>query len=116
MEPVCAIWGLLQKPGYLETIRDYCDKHNSVLIFDEVMCGCTWRGSGPFNIKADITCLGKVIGGGLLAALKKEIMDWVSPIGSVYQAGTLSENPVVVQTGLTTLRKKDEKAQKEQLN
>ena len=118
MEPVCGNMGVITpKPGYLETIREYCDKYNSVLIFDEVMCGFRVAPGGAqelFNIKADITCLGKVIGGGLPCGAyggKKEIMDWVSPIGSVYQAGTLSGNPVVVQTGLTTLKKiKNEKS------
>lgn len=96
-------------PGFLENLREICDRYQSVLIFDEVMTGFRVALGGAqarFNIKPDLTTLGKVIGGGLPVAAfggKKEIMDCIAPLGAVYQAGTLSGNPVAVSAGLATL-------------
>jgi len=95
--------------GFLEGLRAICDEYGSVLIFDEVMCG--FRASlggaqGYYNIKPDMTTLGKVIGGGMPVGAfggKKEIMEHIAPLGPVYQAGTLSGNPVAMAAGLTTL-------------
>ncbi len=94
---------------FVETMRDLCSKHNSVLIFDEVMTGfrvdhgCAQKLLG---VIPDLTTLGKVIGGGMpLAGFggKREIMDYLAPVGSVYQAGTLSGNPIAVTAGLANL-------------
>lgn len=96
-------------PGFLETLRSLCTKHNSLLIFDEVMTGFRVALGGAqslYNITPDLTCLGKIIGGGLpVGALggKREIMQYLAPIGSVYQAGTLSGNPITLSAGLATL-------------
>lgn len=96
--------------GFLETLRKQCTKYDSVLIFDEVMTGFRvgLRGAqGVFNITPDLTTLGKVIGGGMpMGAFggRKDIMAQLAPLGPVYQAGTLSGNPVAVTAGLTTLK------------
>jgi glutamate-1-semialdehyde 2,1-aminomutase len=95
--------------GFLETLREVCTQHSSVLIFDEVMTGFRvglQGAQGVYNIKPDLTALGKVIGGGLpVGALggKKEIMSHLAPLGPVYQAGTLSGNPVAMAAGLAML-------------
>ncbi|MFA6036779.1 MAG: glutamate-1-semialdehyde 2,1-aminomutase [Legionellales bacterium] len=97
--------------GFLEGLRQLCDQYGSVLIFDEVMTGFRVHLNGAqalYNIKPDMTILGKVIGGGLPVGAfggKKEIMKHLSPEGPVYQAGTLSGNPIAVTAGLATLRK-----------
>lgn len=94
---------------FLETLRDVCDEYGSVLIFDEVMTGfrVSLQGAqGYYNIKPDLTTLGKVIGGGMPVGAfggKREIMECLAPLGSVYQAGTLSGNPVAMAAGLKTL-------------
>ncbi len=94
---------------FLETLRDVCDEHGSVLIFDEVMTGfrVSLQGAqGYYNITPDLTTLGKVIGGGMPVGAfggKREIMECLAPLGSVYQAGTLSGNPVAMAAGLKTL-------------
>jgi len=94
---------------FLKTLRDVCTKHQSVLIFDEVMTGFRVALSGAqsiYNIRPDLTVLGKVIGGGMPVGAfggKKEIMDHIAPDGPVYQAGTLSGNPIAMAAGLTTL-------------
>lgn len=94
---------------FLETLRDVCDEYGSVLIFDEVMTGfrVSLQGAqGYYNIKPDLTTLGKVIGGGMPVGAfggKREIMKCLAPLGSVYQAGTLSGNPVAMAAGLKTL-------------
>ncbi|MDD2863523.1 MAG: glutamate-1-semialdehyde 2,1-aminomutase [Methylococcales bacterium] len=94
---------------FLETLRDVCDEYGSVLIFDEVMTGfrVSLQGAqGFYNIKPDLTTLGKVIGGGMPVGAfggKREIMECLAPLGSVYQAGTLSGNPVAMAAGLKTL-------------
>ena len=95
---------------FLQTLRALCTKHGAVLIFDEVMTGFRVALGGAqalYNIKPDMTTLGKVIGGGLPVGAfggRKEIMQCLAPIGKVYQAGTLSGNPVAVSAGLTTLK------------
>lgn len=110
VEPVAGNMGtVLPVPGFLEALREETMKHGSVLIFDEVMCGfrTSLHGAqGYYGITPDMTCLGKIIGGGLPAAAyggKKSLMNQVSPAGPIYQAGTLSGNPLAVTAGLATL-------------
>ncbi|WP_019556118.1 glutamate-1-semialdehyde 2,1-aminomutase [Thiomicrorhabdus arctica] len=97
------------EPGFLETLREVCDASGAVLIFDEVMCGfrAGLQGAqGLYNITPDLTTFGKVIGGGMpLASFggKREIMQHIAPLGPVYQAGTLSGNPIAMAAGLMTL-------------
>jgi len=96
-------------PGFLEGLRDLCDAHGSVLIFDEVMTGFRVAAGGAqahYGIRPDLTTLGKVIGGGLPVGAfggRREIMEQIAPLGPVYQAGTLSGNPVALAAGLATL-------------
>ncbi|MEJ2397285.1 MAG: glutamate-1-semialdehyde 2,1-aminomutase [Gammaproteobacteria bacterium] len=96
-------------PGFHETLREVCDQHGSVLIFDEVMTGFRVALGGAqqiYNIRPDLTTLGKVIGGGMPVGAfggKREIMEQIAPTGPVYQAGTLSGNPVAMAAGLKTL-------------
>ncbi len=96
-------------PGFLETLRTVCDRYNSVLIFDEVMTGFRvglTGAQGVYNIKPDLTTLGKVIGGGMPVGAfggQRKIMEHLAPLGPVYQAGTLSGNPVAMAAGLKTL-------------
>jgi glutamate-1-semialdehyde 2,1-aminomutase len=96
-------------PGFLETLRQVCDQYNSVLIFDEVMTGfrVALNGAqGLYNITPDLTTLGKIIGGGMPVGAfggRQHIMEQLAPLGSVYQAGTLSGNPVAMAAGLKTL-------------
>jgi len=96
-------------PGFLAGLREVCDEHGTVLIFDEVMTGfrvALGGVQGYYNIKPDLTTLGKVIGGGMPVGAfggKREIMQKISPLGPVYQAGTLSGNPVAMTAGLKTL-------------
>jgi glutamate-1-semialdehyde 2,1-aminomutase len=110
LEPVVGNMGcVLPQPGFLEGLRKLCDKENIVLIFDEVMTGFRLARGGAqeiFKIKPDLTTLGKIIGGGMPVGAyggKKEIMDMVSPAGPVYQAGTLSGNPIAMAAGLAML-------------
>lgn len=97
------------EPGFLEALRAQCDAHASILIFDEVMTGFRVALGGAqslFNIKPDLTTLGKVIGGGMPVGAfggRRDIMNIVAPLGSVYQAGTLSGNPIAMTAGLATL-------------
>ena len=97
-------------PGFLEGLREVCDKHGAVLIFDEVMTGFRVSLGGAqqhYGVTPDLCTLGKVIGGGLPVGAfggKKEIMEKIAPLGPVYQAGTLSGNPVSMAAGLTTLK------------
>ncbi len=112
VEPVAGNMNLIQPaPGFLECLRENCTRHGAVLIFAEVMTGfrvgphCA---QGLFGIRPDLTTLGKVIGGGLPVGAfggRAEIMDKLAPLGPVYQAGTLSGNPVAVAAGLATLNK-----------
>jgi glutamate-1-semialdehyde 2,1-aminomutase len=111
LEPVPGNMGLvLPKKGYLEGLRKICDREGIVLIFDEVMTGFRLAKGGAqelFGVTPDMTTLGKIIGGGLPVGAyggKKEIMEHVSPAGPVYQAGTLSGNPIAMAAGLTMLR------------
>ncbi len=111
VEPVAANMGVVPPKGsFLKTLRKLTNQHSSLLIFDEVITGfrLSYNGAqGFFGIEPDLTCLGKIIGGGLPVGAyggKKEIMDMVSPEGPVYQAGTLSGNPLAVQGGITTLQ------------
>ncbi len=111
LEPIVGNAGLiLPKPGFLEGLRELCTKHGAVLIFDEVMTGFRVSKGGAqelYKIKPDLTCLGKIIGGGLPVGAyggKKEIMEMVAPLGKVYQAGTLSGNPLAMAAGLAQLK------------
>lgn len=96
-------------PGFLAGLRELCDHYHSLLIFDEVMTGFRVALGGAqahFNIKPDLTTLGKIIGGGMPVGAfggRKDIMEMLAPIGPVYQAGTLSGNPVAMAAGLATL-------------
>jgi len=96
-------------PGFLEALREVCDQHDSVLIFDEVMTGFRVALGGAqqlYDVKPDLTTLGKVIGGGMPVGAfggKLEIMEKIAPTGPIYQAGTLSGNPVAMAAGLKTL-------------
>ena len=111
IEPIAGNMGLV-KPieGFLQGLRKICDKNNSILIFDEVMTGFRVSKGGAqelYNVKPDITTLGKIIGGGLPVGAyggKKEIMNMLAPEGPIYQAGTLSGNPLAMSAGLTTLK------------
>ncbi len=111
VEPVAGNMGLvLPKPGYLDLLRKVTEENGALLIFDEVMCGFRASLGGAqaaYAIKPDLTCLGKIIGGGLPVAAyggRREIMEQVSPAGPVYQAGTLSGNPLAMTAGLETLK------------
>lgn len=110
IEPVAGNMGCVPpKNGFLEGLKHLCKKHQALLIFDEVMTGFRLAKGGAqeqFNIKADIVCFGKVIGGGLPVgafAARNEIMDYLAPTGPVYQAGTLSGNPLAMAAGLAML-------------
>ncbi|MFZ2446894.1 MAG: glutamate-1-semialdehyde 2,1-aminomutase [Syntrophobacteraceae bacterium] len=110
LEPVAANMGVvLPKPGFLEGVRKICDEHGSLLIFDEVITGFRLAPGGAqqyFNVMPDLTCLGKIIGGGLPVGAyggKRQIMERVAPSGDVYQAGTLSGNPLAMSAGLAML-------------
>lgn len=97
-------------PGFLEGLREICDQYKSVLIFDEVMTGFRVAMGGAqekYHITPDLTCLGKVIGGGMPVGAfggKREIMEQLAPLGPVYQAGTLSGNPIAMTAGLVALK------------
>lgn len=110
VEPVAGNMGCVPPvEGFLETLREVTTEHGAVLIFDEVMCGFRSSSGGAqkyYNVIPDLTCLGKIVGGGLPMAVfggKKEIMSSIAPSGPVYQAGTLSGNPVAMAAGLATL-------------
>lgn len=110
VEPVAGNMGCVPPlKGFLEGLRDLCSQNGTLLIFDEVMTGFRLAKGGVqelFNIKADIVCFGKVIGGGLPVgafAARNEIMNYLAPLGPVYQAGTLSGNPLAMAAGLAML-------------
>lgn len=110
VEPVAGNMGVVvPAPGFLEGLRRLCDTHGAVLIFDEVMTGFRLARGGAaelFNVKPDMMTLGKIVGGGMpLAAYagRRDIMEMVSPLGGVYQAGTLSGNPMATAAGLAQL-------------
>lgn len=110
IEPVAGNMGCIPpKEGFLSSLRDLCDAYGALLIFDEVMTGFRLAKGGAqdlFGIKADIICFGKVIGGGLPVgafAGRAAIMDYLAPMGPVYQAGTLSGNPLAMAAGIAML-------------
>jgi glutamate-1-semialdehyde 2,1-aminomutase len=96
-------------PGFLEGLREVCDQHGALLIFDEVMTGfrvALGGAQGLYGIRPDLTALGKIIGGGMPVGAfggRREVMERISPLGPVYQAGTLSGNPIAMAAGLKTL-------------
>ena len=111
VEPVAANMGVIPPaPGFLEKLRELTAKRGIVLIFDEVITGFRLAFGGAqekFNVMPDLTCLGKIIGGGLPVGAyggKKEIMNHIAPDGPVYQAGTLSGNPLAMAAGTATLK------------
>ncbi|MEM7159447.1 MAG: glutamate-1-semialdehyde 2,1-aminomutase [Myxococcota bacterium] len=111
VEPVAGNMGCVPpRPGYLEGLRELTSKHGIVFIFDEVMTGFRVARGGAqerFGVTPDMTCLGKIVGGGMPVAAyggRRDIMEKVAPLGPVYQAGTLSGNPLGVAAGLTTLK------------
>ncbi|ACC69812.1 glutamate-1-semialdehyde 2,1-aminomutase [Paraburkholderia phymatum] len=111
VEPVAGNMNLVRAtPEFLGALRRLCSEYGSVLIFDEVMCGFRVALGGAqqlYGIRPDLTCLGKVIGGGMPAAAfggRRDIMAHLAPLGGVYQAGTLSGNPIAVAAGLKTLQ------------
>ena len=110
VEPVAANMGVVPpEPGFLEALRAITSRHGAVLIFDEVITGFRVALGGAqelYGVRPDLTCMGKIIGGGMpLAAVggRREIMELLAPIGPVYQAGTLSGNPIAVAAGKATL-------------
>lgn len=111
LEPVTGNMGVvIPQPGFLEGLREITKRYGTLLIFDEVMTGFRvgWGGvQNIFNIAPDLTCLGKIIGGGLPVGAyggRREIMDMIAPKGPVYQAGTLSGNPLAMSAGLAALK------------
>ncbi len=112
VEPVAGNMGCVPPlPGFLEELRSQCSRCGALLIFDEVMTGfrVAWGGAQRlYGVQPDLTCLGKVVGGGFPAAAyggRRELMEQMAPEGPVYQAGTLSGNPLAVAAGLATLRR-----------
>ncbi len=111
IEPVAGNMGcILPQPGFLEGLRKICDEENIIFIFDEVMTGFRLAAGGAqekLNVKADLITYGKVIGGGMPVGAfggRKEIMQHIAPLGNVYQAGTLSGNPIAMIAGYTTVK------------
>jgi len=110
VEPIAGNMGCVPpQPGFLERLLELCAVHGALSIFDEVITGCRVAPGGAqglFGMKPDLTCLGKIVGGGMPLALyggRADVMRNVAPLGPVYQAGTLSGNPVAVSAGLATL-------------
>ncbi len=117
VEPIPGNMGVvLPRPAYLPLLRSLCDEHGALLIFDEVITGFrVGRGGAQelYGVRPDLTCLGKIVGGGLPLGVyggRADVMDVVAPVGPVYQAGTLSGNPLAVAAGLATLKRLDEHA------
>jgi glutamate-1-semialdehyde 2,1-aminomutase len=114
VEPVAGNMGCVPpEPGFLEAIIALCKKHGALSIFDEVMTGCRLAPGGAqqrFGLVPDLTCLGKIVGGGMPLAVyggRADVMRCIAPLGPVYQAGTLSGNPLAVAAALATLKKLD---------
>ncbi|MDR2338835.1 MAG: glutamate-1-semialdehyde 2,1-aminomutase [Deltaproteobacteria bacterium] len=112
VEPVAGNMGVVPpQPGFLQKLRELCDKHGSLLLFDEVITGFRLGLSGAqglYGVKPDLSILGKIVGGGLpLAAFggRRDIMERLAPLGDVYQAGTLSGNPLAVAAGISAIRR-----------
>lgn len=110
VEPVAGNMNCIPpEPGFLEALREVCDQSGAVLIFDEVMCGFRvglQGAQGRYNVVPDLTTFGKVIGGGMPVGAfggKRKVMEQISPLGPIYQAGTLSGNPIAMAAGLKTL-------------
>jgi glutamate-1-semialdehyde 2,1-aminomutase len=117
IEPIPANMGVvLPRPAYLPLLRALCDEHGALLIFDEVITGFRVARGGAqqmFGVRPDLTCLGKIVGGGLPFGIyggRADVMDVIAPVGPVYQAGTLAGNPIAVAAGLATLKRLDEHA------
>ncbi|HYB42046.1 MAG TPA: glutamate-1-semialdehyde 2,1-aminomutase [Candidatus Methylomirabilis sp.] len=111
VEPVAGNMGVVPPaPGFLQGLRDLCTRHGALLVFDEVITGFRIAAGGAqalYGVRPDLTCLGKIIGGGLPVGAyggARDLMSRVAPLGGVYQAGTLSGNPLAVAAGLATLR------------
>jgi len=122
VEPVAGNMGCIPPlPGFLPGLRDLCDEHGALLIFDEVMTGfrvAAGCAQALYRVKPDLTCLGKVVGGGMPAAAyggRRDLMARMAPEGDVYQAGTLSGNPLAMAAGLATLKQLAEPGVYEQL-
>ncbi len=116
LEPVAGNMGCVPPaPGFLEGLREICTREGALLIFDEVMCGFRVAYGGAqerYGVKADMTALGKIIGGGLPIAAyggRADVMNYIAPVGPIYQAGTLSGNPLAVSAGLAMLRYLEER-------
>ena len=114
VEPVAGNMGCVPPvPGFLAAIVDLCERHGALSIFDEVMTGCRLAPGGAqelYGLTPHLTCLGKVVGGGMPLAVyggKRAVMERIAPLGPVYQAGTLSGNPLAVSAGLATLERLD---------
>jgi glutamate-1-semialdehyde 2,1-aminomutase len=112
LEPVAGNMGVVPpEPGFLEGLRSVCDREGMLLVFDEVMTGFRLAPGGAqelFGVRPDLTCLGKILGGGLPVAAyggRADVMELVSPAGPVYQAGTLSGNPLAMAAGIWSLRR-----------
>jgi glutamate-1-semialdehyde 2,1-aminomutase len=110
IEPVCGNMGVVAPaPGYLEGLRELCTRHGALLLFDEVITGFRLGYGGAqelFGVVPDLTVLGKVVGGGFPCAAfggRRDVMERLAPVGPVYQAGTLSGNPVAVAAGIAAL-------------
>jgi glutamate-1-semialdehyde 2,1-aminomutase len=111
IEPYCGNVGfIMPDAGYLQYLREVCTQHGTLLIFDEVMTGFRLAKGGVQELEKivpDLTCLGKIIGGGLPVGAfggRADIMDWLAPLGPVYQAGTLSGNPLAMAAGIAALK------------
>jgi glutamate-1-semialdehyde 2,1-aminomutase len=111
VEPVAGNMGVVPPaPGFLAGLREVCDAHGALLIFDEVITGFRVAYGGAqalYGVRPDLTCLGKIIGGGLPVGAyggRRDVMGHVAPLGGVYQAGTLSGNPLAVAAGLATIK------------